>query len=95
MKWYYIRENESNQEADFSGDSDSKEFACNAGDAGHEGSIPGSGRSLGEGNGNPLGLSLSRGRRGRKGGWRDMHGTGVTNCHSWDDGVCVLGSRST
>ena len=28
-----------------------KEFACNAGDVG---SIPGLGRSLGEGNGNPL-----------------------------------------
>ena len=36
---------------DFSGGSDSKESACNAGDLG---SIPGSGRSLGEENGNPL-----------------------------------------
>ena len=34
-----------------SGGSDSKESACNAGDAG---SIPGSGRSPGEGNGNPI-----------------------------------------
>ena len=33
------------------GGSDGKEFACNAGDPG---SIPGSGRSPGEGNGNPL-----------------------------------------
>ncbi len=33
------------------GDSDGKESACNAGDPG---SIPGSGRSPGEGNGNPL-----------------------------------------
>jgi len=31
--------------------SNGKEFACNAGD---EGSIPGLGRSSGEGNGNPL-----------------------------------------
>ena len=31
--------------------SDGKEFLCNAGDMG---SIPGSGRSPGEGNGNPL-----------------------------------------
>ena len=31
--------------------SNGKEFACNAGD---EGSIPGLGRSAGEGNGNPL-----------------------------------------
>ena len=35
----------------FPGDSDSKESACNAGDPS---SIPGLGRSLGEGNGNPL-----------------------------------------
>ena len=35
----------------FSGGSDGKESACNAG---NPGSIPGSGRSLGEGNGNPL-----------------------------------------
>ena len=34
----------------FPGGSDGKESACNAGDLG---SIPGSGRSLGEGNGNP------------------------------------------
>ena len=31
-----------------------KESACNAGDTGDEGSIPGSGRSLGIGNSNPL-----------------------------------------
>ena len=35
----------------FPGGSDNKESACNAGDSG---SIPGLGRSLGEGNGNPL-----------------------------------------
>ena len=35
----------------FPGGSDGKESACNTGDPG---SIPGSGRSLGEGNGNPL-----------------------------------------
>ena len=35
----------------FPSGSDSKESACKAGDPG---SIPGSGRSLGEGNGNPL-----------------------------------------
>ena len=35
----------------FPSGSDSKETACNAGDLG---SIPGLGRSLGEGNGNPL-----------------------------------------
>ena len=35
----------------FPGGSDSKQSACNAGD---QGSIPGLGTSLGEGNGNPL-----------------------------------------
>ena len=35
----------------FPGGSDGKESACSAGDLG---SIPGLGRSLGEGNGNPL-----------------------------------------
>ena len=38
-------------EFNFPGGSDSKASACNAGDLG---SIPGSGRSPGEGNGNPL-----------------------------------------
>ena len=36
------------------GDSVSKEPACNAGDAGDTGSMPGSGRSPGRGHGNPL-----------------------------------------
>ena len=31
-----------------------KESTCNAGDTGDKGSIPGSGRSPGEGHGNPL-----------------------------------------
>ena len=39
------------QHEGFPGGSDGKEAACNAGDLG---SIPGSGSSLGEGNGNPL-----------------------------------------
>ena len=47
----------------FPGGSDSKDSACNAGDVG---SIPGSGRSSGKGNGNPLqdfGLENSKDRR--------------------------------
>ena len=49
----------------FPGDSDGKESACNAGDLG---SIPGSGRSSGEGNGNPFQYSclenaINRGAR--------------------------------
>ena len=38
----------------FSGDSMVKNLPANAGDTGDVGSTPGSGRSPGEGNGNPL-----------------------------------------
>ena len=38
----------------FPDDSDGEESACNAGDSGEQGLIPGSGRSQGEGNNNPL-----------------------------------------
>ena len=38
----------------FPGGSSDKESACNAGAAGATGSVPGSGRSPGGGNGNPL-----------------------------------------
>ena len=38
----------------FPGGSNSKESTCNAGDIRDVGPIPGSGRSPGEGNGNPL-----------------------------------------
>ena len=48
------------------GGSDGKEFACNAGDLG---SMPGSGRSPGEGNGNPLQYSCL-GNPMDKGAWR-------------------------
>ena len=46
----------------FSGSSDSKESACNAGDLS---SIPGSGISPGEGNGNPLQYSCLENLMGR------------------------------
>ena len=45
---------ESSEMVGFPGGSNSKESACNVGDLGL---IPGSGRSPGEGNGNPLGNS--------------------------------------
>ena len=53
-------------EPGFPGGLDSKEHACNAGDLD---SIPGSGRSLGEGNGNPLWYSCLEDSMGR-GAWR-------------------------
>ena len=55
----------------FPGSSDGKESACNAGDSG---SIPGSGRSLEEGNGNPLQYSSLENPLDR-GAWRaTVHG---------------------
>ena len=52
--------------------SDSKKSACNAGDLG---SIPGSGRSLGEGHGDPLQYSFLKNSTD-KGAWRaTVHGT--------------------
>ena len=48
-----------------------KEFACNAGDLG---SIPGSGRSLGEGNGNPLQYSCLGNPMDRRAWWALVHG---------------------
>ena len=50
----------------FPGDSDGKESTCNAGTVG---SIPGSGRSPGEGNGNPLQYSCLENSMDR-GAWR-------------------------
>ena len=53
------------------GGSDSKEFACSAGDLGL---MPGSGRSPGEGNGNPLQYSCL-GNPMDRGAWRaTVHG---------------------
>ena len=46
-----------------------KESACNAGDAGNVGSIPGLGRSPGEGHGNPLQCSHLENPMDR-GAWR-------------------------
>ena len=55
----------------FSGSSNSKETACNAGDLG---SIPGWGRSLGEGNGNPLQYSCLENPTDRGACWATVHG---------------------
>ena len=55
----------------FPGGSDSKESACNEGDPG---SIPGSGRSPGEGNGNPLQYSCLENPMDRGAWWATVHG---------------------
>ena len=54
----------------FPGDSDSKESACNAGDSA---SIPGSGRSPGEGNGYQLKYSGLENSRYRGAWWATVH----------------------
>ena len=54
----------------FPGGSDGKESACSAGDPGF---IPGSGRSLGEGNGNPLQYSCLENSMDRGTWWATVH----------------------
>ena len=57
--------------SNFPGGADSKESACNAGDLG---SIPGLGRSPGEGNGNPLQYSCLENPVDRGAWWATVHG---------------------
>ena len=59
------------RELDFSGGSDGKESACNAGDPSL---ILGSGRSLGEGNGNPLQYSCLENPMDSGAWWAAVHG---------------------
>ena len=56
---------------DFPGGSHGKQSACNAGDPG---SIPGLGRSPGEGNGNPLQYSCLENSMDREAWWAIVHG---------------------
>ena len=56
---------------DFPGGSVGKESACNAGDPGL---FPGSGRSPGEENGNPLQYSCLENPMGRGAWWATVHG---------------------
>ena len=51
-----------------------KESACNAGATGDLGSIPGSGRSPGEGHGNPLQYSCLENPVDRGAQWAIVHG---------------------
>ena len=59
----------------FPGGSDGKESACNAGCID---SIPGSGRSPGEGNGNPLQYSCLENCMDRGAWWATVHGVAKT-----------------
>ena len=62
----------------FPGGSDGKESACNARDLG---SIPGSGRSPGEGNGNPLHYSCPENSMDRGAWWATVHGVAKSQTH--------------
>ena len=64
------------RELGFPGGSDGKESAWNAGDLG---SIPESGRSPGEGSGNPLQYFCLENTMGRTAWWATVHG--VTESH--------------
>ena len=55
----------------FPGDSEVRNLSANAGDSG---SIPGLGRSLGEGNGNPLQYSCLENPMDRGAWWATVHG---------------------
>ena len=65
----------------FPGGSDGKESACNAGDAGDAGSIPGWGRSPGGGHGNPLQCSCLENPKDRGTWWATVHR--VTKSWTW------------
>ena len=56
---------------DFPGGSEVKASACNMGDLG---SIPGSGRAPGEGNGNPLQSSCLENPMDKEAWWATVHG---------------------
>ena len=58
----------------FPGGSVGKESTCSAGDAEGVGSIPGSGRTLGGGNGNPLQYSCLENPMDRVTWWATVHG---------------------
>ena len=65
-----------------------KESACNAGAIGDSGMIPGSGRSSGEGNGNPLQNSCLENPMDREAWWATVHrvteeSDSTERTHSW------------
>ena len=78
----------------FTGSSDGKESACNVRDLG---SIPGSGGSPGEGNGNPLQYSCLENPTDRRPWWPTVHGDSdgkESACNAGDLGLTPGSGRS-
>ena len=65
---------------DYPGGLDGKESACNAGGPG---SIPGTGRSPGEGNGYPLQYSCLENSTERGARWATVHGVSESDTTEW------------
>ena len=63
-----------------------KNLAASAGDESNTGSIPGSGRASGEGNGNPLQYSYLENPRDREAWWASVHGIAKT----WTQVKCLI-----
>ena len=75
------------------GGSDSKELICNVGDLG---SIPGMGRSSGEGNGNPLQYFCLENPMDRGAWWATVHGVTVLDMMEWlSMSMCAHGQTHT
>ena len=75
---------------DFPGGSDSKVSACNAGDPG---SIPGSGRFPGEGNGYPLHYSCLENSMDRRAWWATVHGVAKSRTRLSDEAHSTVSIR--
>ena len=75
---FFLKRHQSGEESGFPGASDGKESACNAGDPG---SIPGAGRSSGEGNGYPLQYSCLENSMNREAWQATVHGVVESQTH--------------